>query len=194
MKTQILGIITGIVIGVPVIASGSSIVSSLIDGKTLEESMVILADQLDCLITLVSILETDQAQIVEEINALKTGQVQVGSNITETNLELEALQLENEILKTKAENDRIKEETEARTAAKIEECKRLIMVVPVGAGGTYNQVRIWGGGKSIVDLYEKVMWFLSNEEHSDTPDDMEMVRAAYAEVKPLYEAYVAQCE
>ena len=194
MKTQILGIITGIVIGVPVIASGSSIVSSLIDGKTLEESMVILADQLDGLITRVSILETDQAQIVEEINALKTGQVQVGSNITETNLELEALQLENEILKTKAENDRIKEETEARTAAKIEECKRLIMVVPVGAGGTYNQVRIWGGGKSIVDLYEKVMWFLSNEEHSDTPDDMEMVRAAYAEVKPLYEAYVAQCE
>src|SRR3989344_6111128 len=190
MKTKIIAIAITALIGLPVAVSGSSIISSLIDGKTTGEAEIILAGQIDGLLGRVAVLEEEQDQTAQVIDELKSDQ-------DKTELEIERLRLENEILKAKAENDRIKEETEAKTAAKIEECKRLIMfvpVVPVVPGGTYNQVRVWGGGKSIVDLHEKAKWFLSHEGHPDTPDDMEMVRAVYAEAKPLYEAYVAQCE
>ena len=189
MKTQLLGIIAGIAIGVPVIVSGSSIVSSLIDGKTLEESVVILADQIDGLLTRVSILETDQAQIVEEINALKTGQLGTGSNIVETNLELEKLRLENEKLKTEATDDKLKIEA----TIKAQNCEALSRVKP-----EEPHWNLWGDTPTIIAFYDRASDLLNGDpmlERSENRNKIkEEIQEAYVEAKSLYEVYVSVCE
>jgi len=63
MKERIKLILTGILIGIiafPTITLGGTFVSSLIQGKTVEEAVQILAEQIDSFIGRVEILETKQ--------------------------------------------------------------------------------------------------------------------------------------
>lgn len=70
IKTQkVKSILVGILIGViafPTITLGGNFVSSLIQGKTVEEAIQILADQIDLLIGRVEILETKQTELEVE--------------------------------------------------------------------------------------------------------------------------------
>ena len=69
MKQKIKPILTGILIGIvalPTIAVGSSFTVSLIQGKTVEEAIQILAEQIDFLIARVEIVETKQVEIETE--------------------------------------------------------------------------------------------------------------------------------
>jgi len=61
-KSIIVGILIGIV-AFPTIAIGGSFVVSLIQGKSVEEAVQILAEQIDSLIGRVEIIETKQAEI-----------------------------------------------------------------------------------------------------------------------------------
>jgi len=75
MKPKIKPILTGILIGIiafPTITLGGTFVSSLIQGKTVEEAVHILSEQIDSLIGRVEVLETKQEvqeQIMQEVQA-----------------------------------------------------------------------------------------------------------------------------
>jgi len=65
MKEKIKSILIGVLIGIiafPTIILGGTFVSSLIQGKTVEEAVQILAEQIDSLIGRVEILETKQTE------------------------------------------------------------------------------------------------------------------------------------
>lgn len=92
IKSLLAGIAIGAV-SLPVIAGGSSFVASLIQGKTPEEAVVVLADQMDILIGRVDIIESNQAnltQSVSNISSTTAEQEQAILNLQSTNLELEA--------------------------------------------------------------------------------------------------------
>ena len=66
MKEKIKTILVGVLIGLiafPTITFGGSFVSSLIQGKTIEEAIQILAEQIDILIGRVEVIETKQAEL-----------------------------------------------------------------------------------------------------------------------------------
>jgi len=73
MKPKIKPILTGIFIGIiafPTITLGGTFVSSLIQGKTVEEGVQILAEQIDSLIGRMGVVETKQEiqeQIIQEV-------------------------------------------------------------------------------------------------------------------------------
>ncbi len=115
MKLQILGIVLGILFGVPAIAAGSSFTYSLIQGKSPDEAIAIIANQVDSLIGRVSVLEDEHAQLSEEVS----------ENKSETELEIERLKLENENLRLKT--DTVLSETEGTRAneARREMCSEL---------------------------------------------------------------------
>lgn len=74
MKPKVKLIITGILIGViafPTFALGSSFVSSLIQGKTIEEAVHILAEQVDALVGRVEVVETKQTEQEQTISDLQ---------------------------------------------------------------------------------------------------------------------------
>lgn len=83
MKKHIGLIVLVAIFALPTVAMGGSFVSSLIQGKSPSEAIVILGEQLDLLFGRISTLETEQAS---------------------TNLEIERLKLENENLRLKTEN------------------------------------------------------------------------------------------
>jgi TolA-binding protein len=69
VKTILIGLLIGIV-AFPTITLGGTFVSSLIQGKTVEEAVQILAGQIDSLIGRVEVIETKQEvqeQIMKEV-------------------------------------------------------------------------------------------------------------------------------
>ena len=72
IKTMFIGILIGL-IAFPTITLGGNFVSSLIQGKTVEEAIQILAEQLDSLIGRVTILEgrADKEEACRKANELK---------------------------------------------------------------------------------------------------------------------------
>lgn len=71
-KSLLVSILIGIV-GFPTIVLGGSFVSSLIDGKTIDEAVQILAEQIDSLIGRIEIIETKQAgqeQFIQELQII----------------------------------------------------------------------------------------------------------------------------
>jgi len=62
IKTILIGVLIGL-IALPAITFGGSFVSSLIQGKTVEEAIQILAEQIDILIGRVEVVETKQAEL-----------------------------------------------------------------------------------------------------------------------------------
>ena len=78
MKNKIKHISIGVLIGIivfPTITLGGSFVSSLIQGKTVEEAIQILAERIDILIGRVEVVETKQA----ELEFKQTKQERLGS-------------------------------------------------------------------------------------------------------------------
>jgi len=74
MKEKIKKILLGVLIGFiafPTITLGGTFVSSLIQGKTVEEAIQILAEQIDALIGRVEKIETTQTQQEQIISELK---------------------------------------------------------------------------------------------------------------------------
>jgi len=72
MKIYLLKIFLIIIVGIPIIASGSSFVSSLVQGKTPTEAVSILGEQLDSLLSKVSDVESKQNSIDERIALLES--------------------------------------------------------------------------------------------------------------------------
>jgi len=71
IKSSLIGILIG-VIAFPTITLGGTFVSSLIQGKTVEEAVQILAGQIDSLIGRVEVLETEQEFQKESIEEIQT--------------------------------------------------------------------------------------------------------------------------
>jgi|AntAceMinimDraft_18_1070375.scaffolds.fasta_scaffold230369_1 uncharacterized coiled-coil protein SlyX len=74
MKPKIKTILTGILIGVisfPTISLGGTFVSSLIQGKTAEEAVQILAEQIDSLIGRMGVVEIKQAEQGQTVSELQ---------------------------------------------------------------------------------------------------------------------------
>jgi len=75
MKEKIKNILIGVLIGViafPTITLGGTFVSSLIQGKTVEEAVQILAQQIDSLIGRVEVLEMKQQSQEQSIQEIQT--------------------------------------------------------------------------------------------------------------------------
>jgi len=169
-------------IGLPVAVSGSSIVNSLIEGKTPGEAVVILAGQIDHLLGRVVVLEEAQIKTEQDVGELKIGQDQV-------TLEIERLRLENENLKLEAENIK----AEAKAVAERQECDNLarnsIPEQPRWVG--------WGHTPTITTFYHRVEELRNDSsiyELNENRNNIKIqVEKAYQEAKPLYEAYVARC-
>lgn len=86
MKEKIRTIFIGILIGViafPTVVFGGTFVSSLIQGKSVEEAVQILAEQIDFLIGRVEIVETKQIEIESEQSKVKTKQIEQAQTIFE---------------------------------------------------------------------------------------------------------------
>ena len=73
MKLKIIIITLIVIVGIPIIASGSSFVSSLVQGKTPTEAVSILGEQIDSLLSKVSDVESKQNSIDERIALLESG-------------------------------------------------------------------------------------------------------------------------
>lgn len=86
MKNFILGVLVTVA-AVPAVVTGTSIVSSLISGKTLDEAVVILADQIDLLSSR------------QDVNEARTNDLV--ATTTETSAKVEILSSENDVLKAK---------------------------------------------------------------------------------------------
>lgn len=89
MKIKILGIAFIAIFALPTIALGGSFVTSLIQGKTPAEAIIIIAEQVDILFGRVAVLEQEQGKTDEDIERLK--------------LENENLRLKNESLSIQSE-------------------------------------------------------------------------------------------
>lgn len=74
MKEKIKNIIIGVLIGViafPIITLGGTFVVSLIQGKTVEEAIQILAEQIDSVSSRLNIVETKQTEQKQDIEKLQ---------------------------------------------------------------------------------------------------------------------------
>ena len=75
-KKYIIGVLVGL-IAFPTITLGGSFVSSLIQGKSVDEAVQILADQMDILIGRVDELESDQINLEDRQQELEEQQAQL---------------------------------------------------------------------------------------------------------------------
>lgn len=171
MKLKIFVITLAVIVGLPVVALGSSFTVSLIQGKTPTEAVQILAEQIDSLLGRVENLETQQAQTSEDV--------------TTAQLEIERLRLENENLKL--QNEDIKAQTS--DLASKQECDKLFKTIPDKRG--YDN---WGVTNDIVSLYKRAEFLLGQNPAPDSEINMKLVRAVFDEAKPLYESYITKCE
>jgi len=90
-KLAVLGL--GVLLGVPSVSMAGSFTVSLIQGKTPAEAVQIIAEQIDLLTGRVASLEDKQAQL----------EADVSQNKSDTELEIERLNAENENLRLKAD-------------------------------------------------------------------------------------------
>lgn len=151
----------------PTIIFGSSFVSSLIQGKTPEEAIQIIAEQLDALFGRVEILETKQSE--------------TEGDITEARLEIERLRLENENLKLEAENIKANQE-----------CNELARTLP----NLITGYQFFTDTPDIVSFYKRTEEILSgNYERFNLYEGRNNVdvEAIYEKAKPLYENYISEC-
>ncbi|MFH1036483.1 MAG: hypothetical protein V1756_00230 [Patescibacteria group bacterium] len=70
----LIGILTG-VIGLPTVTLGGSLTVSLIQGKTLDEAVQILAEQIDSLISRIEVVEVKQSDLEAQQSLLKSQQL-----------------------------------------------------------------------------------------------------------------------
>ena len=92
MEQKIKSILTGVLIGIvvfPTITLGGTFTSSLIQGKTVEEAVQILAEQIDYLTGRVEIIETKQTEIETEQAEVKTKQTEQEQTILELQIKLD---------------------------------------------------------------------------------------------------------
>jgi len=144
MKEKIKTITLGVLIGafvVPTIAFGGGFVSSLIQGKTAEEAVQILASQINSLVGRVEQVEQrqqiTQAQFDFERARLEAEAVRIGVETKKVQAEIERLRKETEEKKTEAggviqEQARIKAEQERQRLA-------LVQLETMGACNDYNR-------------------------------------------------------
>lgn len=71
MKLHIVGIALGVILGLPIVALGSSFTYSLIQGKTPAEAVTIIANQLDGLFGRVDTLEDKQQVLEDRVTSLE---------------------------------------------------------------------------------------------------------------------------
>lgn len=90
-KLAVLGL--GVLLGVPSVSMAGSFTVSLIQGKTPAEAVQIIAEQIDLLTGRVATLESKQAEL----------EADVSKNKSDTELEIERLNAENENLRLKAD-------------------------------------------------------------------------------------------
>jgi len=114
MKKIIFGTLIGL-IAFPTIAFGGTFVSSLVQGKTAEEAVQILADQIDSLLGRVAVLERKATDIETKTNIIEDKATEIGSKTdmieaqTEENKnKTEELSAKAEVLKNKADEAEIK--------------------------------------------------------------------------------------
>lgn len=71
MKSHIVGIILGIILGVPAITLGSSFAYSLIQGQSPSDAIATIGDQLNVLFGRVDSIEAEQQVISDRLDALE---------------------------------------------------------------------------------------------------------------------------
>lgn len=71
MKSHIVGIILGIILGVPAVTLGSSFTYSLIQGQSPSEAIATIGDQLNTLFGRVDSIEAEQQVISNRLDALE---------------------------------------------------------------------------------------------------------------------------
>lgn len=71
MKSHIVGIILGIILGVPAVTLGSSFAYSLIQGQSPSDAIATIGDQLNALFGRVDSIEVEQQVISDRLDALE---------------------------------------------------------------------------------------------------------------------------
>ena len=71
MKSHIVGIVLGIILGVPAITLGSSFTYSLIQGQSPSDAIATIGDQLNALLGRVDSIEAEQQVISDRLDALE---------------------------------------------------------------------------------------------------------------------------
>lgn len=114
-KIKIIGfsLLVGLLV-FPTVTLGGTFVTSLLQGKSVEESVQILATQLDVLIGRVDKIESDQ-EILEE--TVEGNQVEVDRSVAELQDELDVAHAENERLQMALEEQSTDQETALKKEA-----------------------------------------------------------------------------
>ena len=102
MKKIIFGVLIGL-IAFPTIAFGGTFVSSLVQGKTAEEAVQILADQIDSLLGRVAVLEQKATDIATKTNIIEDKTTEIGSKTDMIEAQTEENKNKTEELRAKAE-------------------------------------------------------------------------------------------
>ncbi|MFA6408185.1 MAG: hypothetical protein WCW36_01765 [Candidatus Paceibacterota bacterium] len=138
MKTRILGIVLGVLIGIPTIAFGSSFTYSLVEGKTPSEAISILAAQIESLTTRLNSIESAQEEEAKSEQVVSTSsssaespvspKVQTDSIIC-VNLKAQLLSLQDQEQKLKMELVSLKNNGTGEIAVSMEDQQRILTEV-----------------------------------------------------------------
>lgn len=89
MKLQILGIVLGVLFGVPAVAVGSSFTYSLVQGKTPSEAFSTVGNQIERLLGRVDTLESEQEDLSQRIQELEGEKTTASPRVEESKSEPE---------------------------------------------------------------------------------------------------------
>jgi len=138
MKTRILGIVLGVLVGIPAVAFGSSFTYSLVEGKTPSEAISILAAQVDSLTARLSSVESAQKEEVKSEQVVSTSSVSAESpaspkvqtdSVICVNLKAQLLSLQDQEQKLKVELISLKNNGTGEVAVSMEDQQRILTEV-----------------------------------------------------------------
>jgi len=164
MKKIIFSVLIGL-IAFPTIAFGGTFVSSLVQGKTVEEAVQILAYQLDSLIGRVAVLEEKTANVETKTTEIENKTDIIESQTAENKNIAEELKIQAEELKNKTEEVEMRANEMAIIAEKETACRKageLKLALPETKIMYYSQSNIPIYSKFAPDTTKELLDYLQN--------------------------------
>jgi|GEM_PF-2088967 len=215
-KVSIITII--IFLATPTVVLGGSFVISLIQGKTADEAVQILAEQLDGVLDRLGIIEAKQAELEQttqtatnEIGDLKDKNAELEESLTNSNVKIGSLETQNTDLQNKINcQDLIKRTPQGGNAhfinkdivgyynftkTDLENSKKSLDYLPTVKENptqeNIDKLRSFGIIRDPNDNFTKLGWdeYWSENLSAQIKYDEQLL----SEAQPLYDGYTAQC-
>lgn len=172
MKKKLIILAFIVFLGLPSVSLAGSFVVSLVQGKTPDEAVQIIAEQVSGLLARVDVLEIKQDQTT--------------THLTSTDADIEKLKLENANLILQNENLKIQSGNIEKEQLN-QYCSNAIKTVPKlqTYGENYDIT------KSIVRYYTMSKFMLDNQ--LNTPEYLKTIKKMVEESRPLYDEFIGKC-